>query len=152
MATGAEVVEVNEAGELIVIGCGKQKVRKQFAPAIDMYTGSLFKAHKRLAQSKGGPHFILSGKYGLIRPTLTIPNYSLSMAMASRAERDIWSDKVYHGFKKLPQPKQLVVICGAPYLGAWYQKLLNDGWSIATPLKGLTVGRRLATIKRILGD
>ena len=139
------------ADDLIVIGCGKQKARVPFAKARDLYTGPLFKAHYRLAKSNGGPHYILSGKHGLIPVDRSIANYDTTMTGAGAVQRQVWSDMVLEQFRALERPKRLVVICGKPYLGKWHRTLLDDGWTISTPLMGLAIGRRLAKVNSLLG-
>lgn len=137
--------------DLIVIGCGKQKLAAPYAKAIDLYTGPLFKAHRRLAESKGGPHYILSGLYGLVEPTMTIANYEATMVGAGKQKREEWSNMVLHQFRAMVKPTRLVVLCGKLYLGTWRAALVEDGWSIITPLAGLKVGERLSKVNQILG-
>lgn len=142
---------MNSRGELIVIGCGKAKVAVPKAKAVDLYNGPLYKAHLRLARSQGGPHYILSGKYGLVRPERVVANYDTTMTSGGRAKKDAWGAQVLEQFRAVGRPKKLVVLCGKQYLHGWHEQLQEDGWEIVTPLMGLKVGERLAKVNEILG-
>ena len=134
-----------------MIGCGKAKVAAARAKVVELYNGSLYKAHLRLARSQGGPHFILSGEYGLVSAESVVANYDTSMTSGDRAKKDAWGAMVLGQFRALQRPKRLVVLCGKQYLHGWYDTLCSEGWEIVTPMMGLKVGERLAKVNEILG-
>lgn len=78
------------AMDAIIVPCTKNKVwdaRPNAGPmqARDAYTGPAFMTWRAYAEDSGSPWFILSTKYGLIEPHLTISNYNTPM---SEAEAD----------------------------------------------------------------
>lgn len=74
----------------IIVPCTKRKVWDA-APnagpvqARDAYTGPAFMTWRAFAEDSGQPWFILSTKYGLIAPDVTITNYAVPI---SEAEAD----------------------------------------------------------------
>lgn len=63
--------------QIIIISCGKTKAKLDQCIAKDAYIGKSFLLKKKFAEISGNPWFILSAKYGLIRPTQIInPNYN----------------------------------------------------------------------------
>ena len=58
----------------MIIGCGSAKLDRP-AAAKDIYTGSLFRAARRHAETSGKPWRILSAEYGIIDPDEVIAPY-----------------------------------------------------------------------------
>lgn len=63
---------------IIIVPCGGAKLSEP-APAGAMYIGSYHAATRRAAEALGGELWILSAKYGFLRPTETIEPYDLRM-------------------------------------------------------------------------
>lgn len=75
--------------EAIIVPCTKEKIWDgQIAPeqvaAKDAYTKPRFKEWKKYAERSGRPWFILSTKYGLIKPDTLIEKYGRIVSDACR--------------------------------------------------------------------
>ena len=76
--------------DAIIVPCTKRKVWDASpnagpVPARDAYTGPAFMTWRAFAEDSGSPWFVLSTKYGLIEPQVTISNYNIPI---SEAEAD----------------------------------------------------------------
>jgi hypothetical protein len=74
--------------DVIVVPCTQEKIwdgNPEAGPveAKDAYTKPAFFAWRRYAEASGSPWFILSTKYGLIRPTTTIERYNVPVSRAA---------------------------------------------------------------------
>lgn len=71
---------------ITVISCGKVKSEKPICAAKDAYLGKAFILKKQFSELFGHPWFILSAKYGLMKPnTIIDPNYDETI----RSKKDI---------------------------------------------------------------
>ena len=66
---------------ITIIPCGARKLTRQ-AKADEMYIGSYHRMCQRYAKKLGHPFYILSAKYGLLRPFDIIEPYSLTLGQA----------------------------------------------------------------------
>lgn len=66
---------------IIIIPCGARKLTRH-ARADEIYIGSYHRMCQRYAKKLGYPFFILSAKYGLLRPSDIIEPYSLTLGQA----------------------------------------------------------------------
>jgi Family of unknown function (DUF6884) len=74
------VVEViREGAGVLVLACGAAKADHS-RPAMDLYTGSLFRAARRAAQADGRPWLICSAEYGLVDPRRPLDPYERALA------------------------------------------------------------------------
>ena len=76
--------------DAIIVPCTKQKVWDKDpntgpVQARDAYLGPAFRTWRAYAEDSGSPWFILSTKYGLIEPDVSISNYNVPI---SEAETD----------------------------------------------------------------
>jgi hypothetical protein len=75
--------------EAIIVPCTQEKVwdidpfAAKAIPAKDAYTKSAFLAWRKHAEDAGCPWFVLSTKYGLIRPEQPIENYNVPVSRAT---------------------------------------------------------------------
>lgn len=131
---------LREIGEpdLLVVGCGSKK-QKGFAPARDMYIGSLAKAQWRIADRYRAPVAILSAKYGLLHPDRVIETYDETLD--DPEVRRAWELRVADQVKAaVPQTGRVVALAGAKYLG-WTKHV--GCISVELPLANMPMGRRL---------
>lgn len=73
--------------DAIIIPCTQEKVWDAQphlgpVPAKDAYTKPVFRVWRSYAEQSGGPWFILSTKYGLIRPDDLIEKYNVPISTA----------------------------------------------------------------------
>lgn len=61
---------------VVLLACSKDKQPNVTACAAgELYTGQLFRKGKAIAQASGIPFFILSAKYGFLKPTTVVETY-----------------------------------------------------------------------------
>lgn len=76
----AEISDHNKKNQVVIISCGKAKNPIKRCPARNAYNGRSFLLKKRYAEISNLPWFILSAKYGLIRPDKVIdPDYDMTI-------------------------------------------------------------------------
>lgn len=68
--------------EAIIVPCTQEKIWDSqpdlgAVPAKDAYTKAAFRAWRSYAEQSGCPWFILSTKYGLLRPDVQIEKYNV---------------------------------------------------------------------------
>lgn len=81
--------------KIALIACVKEKV-DYAAPAREMYRSSLFESWIKdaLDIQKVDRYFIVSGKYGLLKPDEIIEPYDLNLNNQSESYKNEWSKKV----------------------------------------------------------
>ena len=132
--------------DLILVGCVKSKLAHP-AAARDLYTSPLFRKARAYAERSGAPWFVLSAEHGLVRPTTELEPYDLRLGSTSAAYRREWADRVLRALSEEVGVLDGLVVeihAGAPYVDAIEAPLTAAGASVIAPLKGLTMGRRLA--------
>ena len=130
---------LHELGEpvLVLVGCGSAK-RDVPTCAGDMYTGSLFRAHRKIADSYRAPMMILSAKHGVISSRQVIEPYN---SVLTTDTVTVWERAVLEQLAWLPEGSRVVALAGKRYLG-WTDRL--SGVNVEQPLAGKTLGARLA--------
>jgi hypothetical protein len=75
--------------DAIIIPCTEEKIwdddpfASKAVPAKEAYTKPAFLAWRARAEESGSPWFVLSTKYGLIRPEQPIENYNIPVSRAA---------------------------------------------------------------------
>jgi N6-adenosine-specific RNA methylase IME4 len=69
---------VAERLRIALIGCGKKK-REVPCPARELYTGNLFRAARRDAESRGLPWFVVSAKHAFVDPDRVLEPYEYEL-------------------------------------------------------------------------
>jgi hypothetical protein len=77
---------------IALVACCGQKLDRA-APAGDLYTSPLFKKAAAYARTFDG-WYILSAKYGLVRPDAVIAPYDCTLLKMRKADRLAWGRKV----------------------------------------------------------
>lgn len=130
---------------IALIGCGKRKAAAA-CPASEMYTGSYFKAVASFVKKRFPAHYILSAKYGLLKPSQLIQPYDLTLNKFSRGGKEAWAARVHaQMLTAFPEDAALVFFCGQNY----YQSLIPLlPFPSRTPFKGLGgMGKQLRWMK-----
>ena len=127
---------------IALIGCGKEKIDGP-APALALYTGALFKAHRAYAEKRGAMIMILSAKYGLIDAAQIIVRYDFRLSDLSKYERDAWNERVLSVLARYPITAELLILAGTDYLG-WCPRARQR---ITDPIGRLPIGLRLRKLK-----
>lgn len=129
---------------MILVGCGKSKLDRP-AAAKDLYTGSLFRAARRYAESTGETWAIVSALYGLVSSESRIAPYEHRL---KKSESEAWGAKVARDLLVRYDPREVVLLMGAEYAVPLYNELSWRGITVKEPLRGLMLGERLSWFKK----
>lgn len=143
---------MSTALRIALVGCGKAK-RAHAAPARDLYTGPLFRAHLAEAEASCQHVFVVSALHGLVAHAAQVEPYDVTLASMARSERDAWGRRVVEALARIyPDGSvsvELHVYAGAAYvapLRAALEESPREGWTLVEPLKGATQGERLRVL------
>lgn len=134
---------------LIVVGCGEAKLDRA-APARDLYTGSLFRDHLRLAvrlaRGVEGRVVILSAAHGVLDLDTVIEPYDVTLAKLDATERMCWLVEVAGELQRRTTPAEpIVALLGRDYLE--WRSLIHR--RVAAPLDGLTMLERRSFVSAL---
>jgi hypothetical protein len=136
--------------KIVLISCvSKKQVVK--SKAADLYVSTLFKLGLQYARKlKPDVIFILSAKYGLVALDDEIEPYNVILNKMSVNERKAWADKVIRQLKLHVDLKKdhFTILAGERYR----QYLLPHLHHHDIPLEGLSIGRQLQRLKKLLRD
>ncbi|HOW14045.1 DUF6884 domain-containing protein [Methanosarcina sp.] len=154
------VVENNENKEkerainkVVIISCGKLKLQSSECFAKDAYIGKSFLLKRKYAEISKNPFFILSAKYGLIRPEQVIdPNYNKTIT----SKKDCF-EMAENIKKQIPYYFEFSIADEILFLGPeLYFKALEyaiqekEGLKIQHLTKGLNQGKSQQLIKELI--
>jgi hypothetical protein len=98
-----------------LVACVKRK-QKGVHAARDLYRSTLFRYAFGYASKHCDRVYILSAKYGLVKPGRRIKNYDLTLKTMSRTRRRKWADSVASQIRReVPRGSTLHFFCGATY-------------------------------------
>jgi hypothetical protein len=75
---------------ICLVSCVRTKLDRN-APASDLYTSALFRKAKEVARRQFDKWYILSAKYGLVRPDDLIEPYELTLTRMPKSDRAQWA-------------------------------------------------------------
>lgn len=131
---------------IALIGCGAAK-RPGACAAIELYTGNLFVAHRRYAESRGARIWILSAKYGLTPADRIIANYDETLAGAAVATRRAWDERVLEQIRgTFASGMRALILAGKDYRG-WCDQ--PHPLELEDPIGSVGIGRRLQLLKEL---
>ncbi len=137
--------------DLILVGCVKQKQPGR-RRAKDLYTSTLFRGRRALAERRGVPWFILSARYGLVSPDEEIDSYDTELKNLSASERSTWSEHVLdrlRGAFGSVSGKVIEIHAGAEYRNyGLSQGLQAQGATVSVPLAHMDRGKQIAWYQR----
>jgi hypothetical protein len=132
---------------LVLVSCVKSKLAHA-APARALYEPSAwFRKVRGIVEASGSRWFVLSSRYGLVRPDDEIAPYDYTLNILGVAERQDWVTDVLR--KLLPEVemtgvKRVVMFAGDRYRGDLIAPLQGRGIKVEVPMEGLTRGEQLA--------
>jgi hypothetical protein len=125
---------------IALISCGDSKV-EGYAPARELYTGSIFKAVRRHVEGRRLPYFIMSGKHGLLEPTQRLRAYEGPLP-SSLAKRTVWAKRLIRQLQERLGPLRglhFELHGGHRYREPLVDLLEQQGAWVSTPVKGFNV-------------
>ena len=126
---------------IVLVSCVKTK-RNHSCKASDMYVSSLFKKMMAYAVSlKPDQIYILSAKYGLLKPDDMIDPYEKTLKNMRSDEKKIWAESVLLRLRSLADLEQdsFVFLAGNEYRKNIVPYIRN----VSTPMEKLPFGRQL---------
>lgn len=141
--------QVAPASDLLLVTCVKTKQRRPSA-AKDLYTSPLFRKQRAYAETGHAPWFILSAEHGLVAPDDWLAPYERYLPDTPASYREAWAAWVAERLQMLTGPmtgKVIEVHAGADYLDVLRPVLEERGAAVTDPLRGLSMGERLAWYK-----
>jgi cytoplasmic iron level regulating protein YaaA (DUF328/UPF0246 family) len=133
---------------IVLVSCVKSK-RRGPCKAGDMYISPLFQKMMAYARSlKPKCIFILSAKYGLLRPDEVIEPYEKTLKKMPSAERKQWAHKVVVELQKQCDLSKdtFVILAGSEYR----ENLVLHLTQYEVPMEGLSFGQQLQWLDRQL--
>ncbi len=131
--------------KIVLISCASKKLNHK-ALAKELYISQLFKLNMKYAQSLNPDKiFILSAKYGLLKPEEEIDSYNETLNKKTDSEIKTWAEKVLLELKKEAdlEKDEIIFLAGEKYRKYLIPKIKN----YKTPLKGLGIGKQLKFLK-----
>lgn len=152
---GHKEVDQAKLVQITIISCGKLKNKKVRCPAKDAYAGRSFLLKRKYAELSNNPWFILSAKYGLIRPDRYIdPNYDVTIS--TKVDCQELAGKIK---RQIPQYLEFTMAEEIVFLGpSTYFKSLELAMSgkdrvvMKHLTKGLRTGQSQKKIKAIVSE
>jgi hypothetical protein len=138
--------ELAPAQRLLLVTCVKEKLAAP-AAARDLYVSPLFKKERAYAETSGLPWFILSAEHGLVAPDEWLAPYERYLPDTPRSYRAAWGVWVTERLELLAgslRGRVVEVHASEAYVDALRGPFGSKGATIVEPLKGLTLGQRLA--------
>ena len=126
---------------IFLLSCVKSK-RNHSCSAKEMYVSPLFKKMLAVAlKSQPKQIFILSAKYGLLKPDDVIKPYEMTLKTMSASERMAWSEKVLESLRDETDltKDHFVFLAGQSYRQGLTPYLRH----YAVPMEGLSFGQQL---------
>jgi DGQHR domain-containing protein len=130
-----------------LVGCSRLKLAYP-APARRLYASPLFRLASSYCSARCDRWFVLSALYGLVDPDRVLRPYDLALRGLGRAGRDAWARRVLRQLRQrglLHAGHRFLLLAGADYA-----EPLASLLGAEQPLRGLSVGRRLAWYRRAL--
>ena len=126
-----------------LVSCVKKKLSRA-APARDLHTSALFRKMRRYAESHAQSWYILSARYGLLRPEQEVQPYELTLKALTPTEQRLWGAHVLQALQEvLPRRATVVMLAGVHYRQHLEPALRELGFNIEVPMKGLRLGEQL---------
>jgi hypothetical protein len=128
---------------ICLVSCVRTK-SKTASRAAELYTSPLFRKARDLARAEFDEWYILSAKYGLIRPDAVIKPYDLTLNAMSREQRRQWASRVFAQLSpKLRPGDEITFLAGENYCSDLSEMVKETGTRVREPLHGMGIGKRL---------
>ena len=132
---------------IALVSCVKLK-RDSATPARDLYLSQLFRGLRRYAEANADCWYILSAEHGLVHPDQVIEPYERTLNAMPKQGRLAWADRVQQQLLRiLPENAQVILLAGARYREGIEPFLLERGFPVTVPLRGLRIGEQLKRLR-----
>jgi len=119
--------------------------------ARDLYTSNLFVNAAAYAEKISDEWFIISAKYGLVRPSDRLKPYDVTLNHMPARQRRVWAEQVFTDLKPLLRPTDTIVfLAGVIYRKNLVKKVEDLGCKVEIPMKGLRIGEQVRWLKEQL--
>jgi hypothetical protein len=132
---------------IYLVSCASKK-RSDRLPARDIYVSGLFRETRKYVESTGCPWFILSAKYGLLRPDDIITPYNQTLNKMPVRERRLWAARVLTDLKPILSTVDQVEIFAGKRYREFIEEILRQKIEVVVPLEGLRIGQQIQWLKR----
>jgi len=120
--------------------------------ARNLYISPLFVNAAAYAEKISDEWYILSAKYGLVKPSDFLEPYNLTLKDMKAVGRRKWAERVFSDLKPLLKESDTVVmLAGVIYRKDLVNKIENFGCRVEIPMKGLRIGEQISWLKKQLG-
>ena len=128
--------------KVVLISCGARKL-DHAAPARDLYTGSLFKAARRAAETIAKEWGIISARHGLVLPDQMVRPYEQRLDSYTLAELGAWAIITRDAIRSHWPGRSFIVLAPALYCSC------VEGLPAEFPLRGLGIGLQLHVLRQM---
>jgi hypothetical protein len=128
---------------VFLVSCVSEKHDRPM-PARDLYCSAWFQKARAFVERESAEWFILSAKYGLVRPVQVIEPYEETLSEKTSEERREWSTKVAQELRPhCPVGTSVVFLAGEKYREFLAPTLSELGCNVEVPMEGLAIGEQL---------
>lgn len=114
------------------------------AQARDLYTSTWFSKSREFVEQQCDTWFILSAKYGLVKPTDIIEPYEEALSKKPVRQRQEWARRVWAALRpSLNHNDRVTILAGEKYRDHLVPLIEQHGCKIDVPMRGLGIGRQL---------
>lgn len=134
-----------------LIACSSRKLQVSDIQARSLYQGTAFRYAVLYAEKYFDGFFILSAKYGFLKPDDLISNYNVCMKDLSRAKRREWTEIVTSELRNtIEKGTEITFLAGKDYW-EYVVPLLKNDYKICLPLAKLRQGEQVQWMKEQAG-
>ena len=141
---------MTEIEQVYLVSCVSRK-SPTAAPAREFYVSPWFVAVRVYVEATRAPWFVLSAKYGLVRPGQVLAPYDETLNKMKIAERRAWASRVTAQMDELMPTVQTVVVFAGLRYREFLMEYMSQRWTVEVPLEGLGIGEQLQWFKRHAG-
>ena len=130
--------------KIALISCTKSKKNYKCEAEILYSESTLFRKALYYIKENYDKWFILSAKYGLLKPTSIIEPYDLTLNKFNNEEIKTWAENVWGSLKKeINNKDKLYFHCGENYRKGLIFYLDKNKIEYEIPLRGISFGKQL---------
>lgn len=136
-------------GDVCLVSCVSAKLQISDS-AQNLYTSPLFSGAKHFATTRFRQWYILSAKYGLLKPARKIDPYEKTLKSLPKRDRKKWAIKVLRNLREvLHRGDVIAIVAGNDYREFLVPVLLKNGIRVRVPLERLSIGLQLQWFKKL---